>query len=204
MGRSSADTGNQSAGGGHAAIATGRPRDRWGINELGTSIASWTTTAIRKGSGMQDEDLANRVAELLDGRAIATAESCTAGRIAEVLACVEHASEFLRGGLVAYQETVKRDLLGVTADSVLTREAAEQMATGIGRLLHAGVAVATTGVVGDEAEDGTSPGTVYIAVKVDDIIASHVHQFDGSPEEVCDQARRQALIDLVDALSSET
>ena len=55
---------------------------------------------------MQDEDLANRVAELLSGRAIATAESCTAGRVAEVLACVEQASDFLRGGVVAYQEAV--------------------------------------------------------------------------------------------------
>ena len=152
---------------------------------------------------MRDEDLANRVAELLHGRAIATAESCTAGRIAEVLACVEHASDFFRGGVVAYQEAVKRDLLGVTAESVLTREAAEEMAAGVGRLLHARVAVSTTGVVGDESEEGTPPGTVYIAVKVDDNVASHVHQFDGSPEEVCDQARRQALIDLIDELPSD-
>ena len=48
---------------------------------------------------MQDEDLARRVAELLDGRMIATAESCTAGRVAEVLASVEKAADFLRGGL---------------------------------------------------------------------------------------------------------
>lgn len=150
---------------------------------------------------MQDEDVANRVAELLHGRTIATAESCTAGRIAEVLACVEHATVFLRGGLVAYQEVVKRDLLRVTAESVLTAEAAEQMAIGVGRLLHAEVAVSTTGVVGDEAEDGTPPGTVYIAVTVDDATTSQVHQFDGSPEEVCDQARRQALIDVAAALS---
>src|SRR6478752_4566430 len=138
---------------------------------------------------MQDEALANRVAELLNGRAIATAESCTAGRIAEVLACVEQASEFLRGGVVAYQEAVKRDLLGVTAESVLTAEAAEQMANGVGELLRAEVAVSTTGVAGGEAEDGTPPGTVYIAVKVDDTIASKIHQFDGAPEEVCDRAR---------------
>ena len=79
---------------------------------------------------MEDEDLAKRVAQLLDGRSIATAESCTAGRVAEVLACVEKATEFLRGGLVAYQDETKRRLLGVTADSVLTAEAAAQMATG--------------------------------------------------------------------------
>ena len=67
---------------------------------------------------MQDEDVARRVAQLLQGRQIGTAESCTAGRVAEVLACVEEASDFLRGGLVAYQDAIKRQLLGVTAESV--------------------------------------------------------------------------------------
>ena len=149
---------------------------------------------------MRDEDLATRVAEMLSGRSIATAESCTAGRIAEVLACVEKASEILRGGVVAYQERVKRDLLGVRAESVLTAEAAEQMASGVARLLGAAVAVSTTGVAGDEAEDHTPPGTVYIGVTVDGAVSSKVHQFDGSPEQVCDRARRQALLDLIDAL----
>jgi nicotinamide-nucleotide amidase len=151
---------------------------------------------------MHDEDVAYRVAELLKGRTIATAESCTAGRIAEVLACVEQASEFLRGGVVAYHEGVKRDVLKVTADSVLSTAAAEQMATGVAQLLDAHVAVSTTGVAGDEEEDGTPPGTVYIAVSVDGAVTSKVHQFDGSPEQVCDQARHQALLDLTDSLSS--
>lgn len=152
---------------------------------------------------MQDEDVANQVAKLLNGRSIATAESCTAGRIAEVLACVEQASGFLRGGVVAYQEAIKRELLGVSAESVLTRRAAEQMAEGVARLLDAHVAVSTTGVAGDEMEDGTPPGTVYIGTAVDGIVASRVHQFDGSPQDVCDRARRQALLDLVDALSHQ-
>jgi len=153
---------------------------------------------------MQDEDLANRVAELLNGRAIATAESCTAGRVAEVLACVDSASEFLRGGVVAYQEAVKRTMLGVTAKSVLSAKAAEEMANGVAELLDAPVAVSTTGVAGDQFEDGTPPGTVYIGTSVDGAVASKVHRFDGTPQEVCDQARRQALLDLAAALSNRT
>jgi nicotinamide-nucleotide amidase len=150
---------------------------------------------------MEDEDVARRVVELLGDRSIATAESCTAGRVAEVLACVEKASEFLRGGLVAYQDEVKRELLGVTAKSVLTEQAAQQMAEGAATLFGAEVTVATTGVAGDEEEEGTPPGTVYIATSVDGDVSALVHQFDGSPEEVCDQARRQALLDLVEALT---
>jgi nicotinamide-nucleotide amidase len=150
---------------------------------------------------VQDEDLARQVAALLDGRTIATAESCTAGRIAEVLACVEKAADFLRGGLVAYQEQIKRDLLGVTAGSVLSLEAATQMAIGAARLFGADVTVATTGVAGDDTEEGTPPGTVYIATAVDGRAVANEYRFDGAPEQVCDQARRQALIDLVHAMS---
>ena len=85
-----------------------------------------------EGSPMQHEDVAIRVAELLNGRSIATAESCTAGRVAEVLACVEEASEFLRGGVVRIRKR-KRNVFGVSAESVLTAEAAEQMTTAVAR-----------------------------------------------------------------------
>lgn len=151
---------------------------------------------------MRDEDVARRVVAGLHGRTIATAESCTAGRVAEVLACVEKADEFLRGGLVAYQEPIKRDLLGVAARSVLSIEAAEQMAAGAAALFGADVVVSTTGVAGDEEEDGSPPGTVYIGTSVDGVVSSRVHRFGGSPEEVCDQARRQALVDLEAALAA--
>lgn len=150
---------------------------------------------------MQDEELANDVARLLDGRAIATAESCTAGRIAEVLACVDKATEFLRGGVVAYQEEVKRTVLGVTAESVLSNEAAEEMAVGAAALLDAPVVVATTGVAGENSEEDTPPGTVYIGMSVDGTVTSTVHRFEGSPQQICDQARRQALLDLSAALA---
>jgi nicotinamide-nucleotide amidase len=148
-----------------------------------------------------DPELARCVAELLAGRTIATAESCTAGRVAEALACVEHATEFLRGGLVAYQEQIKRDMLGVRAESVLSLSAAEQMAAGAARLFGSDVAVSTTGVAGDEAEEGTPPGTVYIATFVDGRAHATEHRFEGTPVEVCEQARRQALAGLAARLA---
>jgi nicotinamide-nucleotide amidase len=149
----------------------------------------------------QDKQLAHRVAELLDGRTVATAESCTAGRVAEALATVERATEFLRGGIIAYQEWIKRDMLGVTADSVLTSEAAAQMAIGAARVMRADVAVSTTGVAGGDTEDNTRPGTVYIATSVNQRVTTHEHHFNGSPEQICETARRQALLDLIEAMS---
>lgn len=93
-----------------------------------------------------ENDAARRVASLQNGRTIATAESCTAGRIAGALAAVEQAFAFFAGGLVAYQERVKRELLGVTARSVLSFDAAEEMALGVAKLLDADVTVSTSGV----------------------------------------------------------
>ena len=117
-----------------------------------------------------------------------------------VLACVEKAADFLRGGLVAYQDEIKRQLLGVTADSVLTIDAAKEMAVGALGLFDADVAVSTTGVAGDKSEDGTPPGTVYIATAVGDRVSATEHRFTGTPEEVCDQARHRALLELIAAM----
>jgi nicotinamide-nucleotide amidase len=149
---------------------------------------------------VDDVGLARAVSDLLGERAIATAESCTAGRVAEVFAAVEGASGFFRGGLVAYQDEVKRELLGVTAESVLTPEAARQMAVGAAALFTASVTIATTGVAGDTPSEGTAPGTVYIATFVDGDVGVREHHFDGEPDDVCDQARRAALTDLLQTL----
>lgn len=154
----------------------------------------------RDDSRVCDQDLANTVVELLHGQSIATAESCTAGRIAQVLAAVPSAADFFRGGLVAYQEVVKRSLLEVAAPSVITARAASEMAAGARRLFAADVTVATTGVAGDEPEDGMPPGTVFIATLVGDTEVAERFHFAGSPEEVCDKARRAALEMLIDSL----
>jgi nicotinamide-nucleotide amidase len=149
-----------------------------------------------------DEDVSCAVAAALDGRSVATAESCTAGRIAEALAGVAGAAGFLRGGVVAYQEEVKRRLLDVTATSVFSTDAAVEMAFGACRLLGSDVAVATTGVAGGEPVDGVPAGTVFVATVVDGAVRALEHRFDGTPEQVCAAARRRALLDLLDHLGA--
>ena len=100
---------------------------------------------------------------------VATAESLTGGLVCAALTSVPGSSAVVRGGVVAYAVPVKRDLLGVDAD-LLDREGAvhpdvcEAMARGVGRLLHADVGLATTGVAGPEAHGGQDPGTVYVCV----------------------------------------
>jgi nicotinamide-nucleotide amidase len=109
---------------------------------------------------------------------------------------VEGAVDFLRGGLVAYQSAVKESLLRVTAESVLSLAAAEQMARGAAQLLDAAVTVSTTGLAGGEPEDGVEVGAVFVATFVDGVVSSSRYHFDAAPEGVCDLAARQALADL--------
>jgi PncC family amidohydrolase len=147
-------------------------------------------------------DLAAALAERLDGRALACAESCTAGRIAATLAGAGGAADWLRGGLVAYQTATKRALLGVAAPSVFSEQAAIEMAAGAARLLDAEVVVATTGVLGDTPEEGVPPGTVVVATSVDgDVRASTVHVGGDTADERCGAAVAAALQAVVDHLA---
>jgi nicotinamide-nucleotide amidase len=68
-------------------------------------------------------------------------------------------------------------------------------------MFESDVAVATTGVAGDEPEDGVAPGTVFVATAVDGTVSVGRYQYDASPPQVCDLARHQALVDLRAALS---
>ena len=78
--------------------------------------------------------------DLLHGRRVACAESCTAGRVAAELAAVGDAADWLIGSIVAYQTAVKRELLGVRAAVVVSSQAAEEMAAGVASLVGGEVA----------------------------------------------------------------
>ena len=144
-------------------------------------------------SGTRHADTAQRVVELLAGRRLAVAESCTAGKLCAEFAAVGGAADWLQGGLVAYATEVKRRMLEVTAPAVLSERAAAEMAAGVARLLDAQVAVATTGVVGETPEDGVAPGTVFFATSVDGVVWTSTRTFDGAPSDVCEEATLAAL-----------
>ncbi len=124
---------------------------------------------------------------------VAAAESLTSGLIASRLGAGPDASDWFRGSVVAYQESVKFDVLGVRPGPVVAPECAEDMARGVGRLLGAEVVVAATGVGGPEPSEGKPAGTVYVAVTVRDSTTVHELDLDGDPEEVLEATADQAL-----------
>lgn len=81
---------------------------------------------------------------------ISTAESCTGGRIAAAITAHSGASQYFQGGLVAYQNMLKEQMLGVSHEmietyGVVSRQVAEQMVKGACRLFHSDYALASTG-----------------------------------------------------------
>jgi nicotinamide-nucleotide amidase len=127
------------------------------------------------------------------GLSVAAAESLTSGLIASRLGAGPDASEWFRGSVVAYQEPVKFDVLGVRPGPVVTPECAEGMARGVGRLLGADVAVAATGVGGPEPSEGKPAGTVYVAVSVRDSTTVRELGLEGDPEEILEATADHAL-----------
>ena len=116
----------------------------------------------------------DQVAEVLSGRLIATAESCTAGMIAARLTDRAGSSAYVAGGVVSYSNEAKMELLGV--DSALLAEhgavsepVAEAMAAGALRRFDADTAVAVTGIAGPGGGSPDKPvGTVCFSVRLAD------------------------------------
>ncbi|ORC00136.1 competence/damage-inducible protein A [Mycobacterium persicum] len=121
--------------------------------------------------GSQVDDV---IARLLAGRRIATAESCTAGLLSARLTDRPGSSDYVAGGVVAYSNDAKTELLGVDPALIQTHGAvsepvAEAMAAGAGQRFGADTAVAITGVAGPAGGTADKPvGTVCFTVLLDD------------------------------------
>jgi len=131
---------------------------------------------------------------------VVTAESLTAGAIAQALASGSEAATWFGGGVVAYMDPVKFDVLKVDEGPVVSARCAEQMARGACRLLSADVAVASTGVGGPGPREGLAPGTVFVSIATGDGFVTRKLQLQGAPEEVLAQTRDYALELLVGVL----
>jgi PncC family amidohydrolase len=104
------------------------------------------------------------------GLTVATAESCTGGLVAHLLTEVPGSSAYLRGGIVAYADDVKRALLGVSSEvleahGAVSAQVALAMAEGARERLATDLGVGVTGVAGPSGGSDEKPvGLVYVAV----------------------------------------
>ena len=115
------------------------------------------------------------------GYSLGTAESCTGGRISETIIAIPGASNYFKGGIVAYTDEVKMHLLGVSADTLqehtaVSEEVAKQMVSGAIDALQVDFAIAVTGVAGPGGGSADIPvGTIWIGYgSKDDIRTSKI------------------------------
>jgi nicotinamide-nucleotide amidase len=151
--------------------------------------------------GTGDQDLAAIVLDLCRARGlrIAVAESCTGGLLGGRLTAIPGSSDVFWGGVIAYDNSVKTDILGVDA-SVLAREGAvsnpvaEQMADGVRARLGTEIGVAVTGIAGPGGGTPEKPvGTVSIGWSGVGTRRSVQSRLFGDRDEVRHRATQAAL-----------
>jgi nicotinamide-nucleotide amidase len=166
----------------------------------------------RHGHHIYSEDGSNvddQLAQLLQGRRIATAESCTAGLIAARLTDRPGSSSYVAGGVVAYANDAKVALLGVDSSLIemhgaVSEPVAEAMAAGALRKFAADIAIATTGIAGPGGGTEDKPvGTVCFSVMLaDGPTITRTLRLPGNRADVRDRSTTVALHLLRRALTT--
>ena len=125
---------------------------------------------------------------------IATAESCTAGLLAAKITSIAGASSFFKGGIIAYQNDIKIDHLGVSKSLIKEKtevcaEVVQQMAQGVRNKFSADFSVATSGYAGPTGGSELNPiGTVFIAISSKEKTISKRFVFLGDRESIVSQS----------------
>jgi nicotinamide-nucleotide amidase len=130
---------------------------------------------------------------------LATAESCTGGKIAQLVSSVPGASACFNGGIVAYSNQIKIDVLKVNSDtirqfSVVSKEVAKEMALNCRSIFNTDYAIATTGNAGPTKGNSEAEiGTVFIAIATPNEVFVEEFNFGQPREKVIDRAVNKAL-----------
>ena len=125
--------------------------------------------------GVDVDSLENALVKSLHekGLTLATAESCTGGLISQRITAIAGCSDVFFGGCVTYTNDVKKELIGVSADTLdkygaVSGETAMEMAKGVRERLGVDVAVSATGIAGPGGGTPETPvGTVFIGVSTE-------------------------------------
>lgn len=155
-----------------------------------------------------NKNISQVLGELLAERelTVSCAESCTGGNIAHKITQNSGSSSYFLGSVVSYSNEVKAKVLDVSRGTLgrygaVSREVAEQMVRGVSKLMRTDCAMATTGIAGPDGGTKYKPvGTVWIAAKYGDKVASELIQFSGDRNTVIESATNHAMVMLIKML----
>ncbi len=155
--------------------------------------------------GYDDKTVAYTLGKLLKEQknTISAAESVTGGKVAGEIVNVAGSSAYFKGGVVAYTDEMKRDILGIDAGilrsyGAVSAECAEEMALKVSRLFSTSVGLSTTGFAGPDGGTAEDPvGTVYIAVNVNGKVSSKRYTFPGDRNIIREYASKTAIFEAI-------
>ena len=156
---------------------------------------------------LEDKPLEAILGELLKQKnsTIATAESCTGGRLAAALNAQSGSSEYYMGSVVAYANEVKEQVLGVEHDTLInygavSEQTVREMAEGVRHLMHTDYAITTSGIAGPTGGTEDKPvGTVWIAWATPQGTVAERYQFGVARlrEQITQRAVTTALVRMI-------
>lgn len=160
---------------------------------------------------MKHKLLAEKIQQILvdRGLTLSTAESCTGGRIASVITSIPGSSAYFMGAIVAYQNFIKTELLGVEEEiisqyGVVSKEVVEKMVKGACKIMKSDFAISTSGCAGPGGGTETVPiGTIWIGIGNKDFVKSIKCTTDSGRQQNIENAVEVALDALVKMLNEK-
>ena len=156
------------------------------------------------------EALAGRLLKQ-QGMTIATAESCTGGRLAAALNAQSGSSAYYMGSVVAYDNSIKTNVLGVSQETLdtygaVSESTVRQMANGVRKLMNTDYAIATSGIAGPTGGTPDKPvGTVWIAWATPEGTEAKCFHFGAAREreQITLRAVTESLVHLIKSLNTK-
>ncbi len=139
---------------------------------------------------------------------VSVCESCTGGMLGSVITSFPGSSRYFVGGIIAYSDRVKKNVVGVKETTLerygaVSAEVGEEMARGVRRMMASDVGVAITGIAGPGGGTVQKPvGLVYIAVAVKRRTVVRKLSLSGSRSRIRKTAVDQALMMLEETVNA--
>ena len=143
------------------------------------------------------------------GWKLAVAESCTGGLIGARLTSVPGSSAYFTGGVIAYSNEMKKNLLNVPPQwldsfGAVSGPVAEAMARGVVAAAGAHCGISVTGVAGPDGGTVEKPvGTVWVGIALPSGTTSRQYNFTGNRDEVREQAVKAAMELFLEAAKAD-
>ena len=140
---------------------------------------------------------------------ISVAESCTSGLIASKITSISGSSAYFKGGIIAYQNEIKVNVLSVSKRLIdekteVSSEVVEQMALNVQDKFNSDFSLATSGYAGPLGGTEKKPvGTVFIAIATKSEVISCKFYFSGIRQAIINQATDESLRMLIEKIKKE-